>query len=638
MMKQHINSSNFGGDFEREKRLVGMQFKKESQLPQLDTTKYEHPENGEITEYEREQISRRYYEQIRPYVLKIKKQAETLSKSDAQKYNKYKEKYHREVLDRLYEVDIQMEKNQEKRDEIVMAAEEVLKEMRDIANRLEKSPASEPKLGYESHPEPISTQELPQKSVPVSKPQQPSISELPLNSAPQQIPKPTTAQSARIASNSGLESEAQPKPISESGQEPDPDDQREGLTGDNREMARLIASNMYQYFDIPYEKTYRVLRKAFGNMAEGTDFGLYNINNIAAPNNPGWGWNMASRIWKLLKFDKQPFETPDDFDRVVSCLYLRTAKYAEEIIKTISKGSQNLGFSFEQRVDIDIEKDRSVILIISDILEKEGLDPSDQQCEQRIQQLWSEVRDRQEQSFTESEDVYNSGAEKGERKPIDILYVSSSSSLEETFLPKQDDLVQSMNKTRNGQLNGEKRGTIYMHEENFSRAIRHYQQIQKDYEMGGNKADRHLVVYVSVHSTSNGNEFGGVDKLLAYMNPKCTSLMYFSCEGGRQLQEANKENRGRNANQFAIVSSTVAPLHPEESMKTKIFDAYSIAMKGPQKGYQHADVNKDGQVTMGELRYWLDVSVRYHDPIAFDNSGNQIVSYNPENGQQETIG
>ncbi len=398
-----------------------------------------------------------------------------------------------------------------------------------------------------------------------------------------------------------------------------------------------FADQLEQYFGIPRQKAIRAVNGVFEHpiVAESKSDSFYreiiNLSELTTEEIAD-RWKKSAEIGKALDLDFSDV-TAKDIDSITECMYLSEATYALEILNAMKQGKLgHLGFSFEQnRKKVDPAQDLSTIMILSRQLEKNpgrfdlGI----------LKRDFLKLTKLREESFTKSEELRD-----GKQVPIDVVFIGEVDSVIASFSNDVPSLIDSLNRgphqiDENGKPLGKMIDTLWAtnHNELLTR-FEEYKEIQRkpEYQNG----QRHLVLYFLGHGKEDGSGCSLCEpgEVMEIMDPKISTLFYSSCFGGKQLLRiADKDSSRMRVNVFTSGSNVSIPIKHDQYTAELLKRAHheverTIVVKGRtvHKKCAAADINGDGMVTLGELRFWMDSVIQYQDPVSFDAHGNQITS------------
>ena len=396
-----------------------------------------------------------------------------------------------------------------------------------------------------------------------------------------------------------------------------PEDQLRNVM--KNEMGRDFTAKQLSYFTVTYDDPAHWLIEIIGT--EETS------------------WRRATELQNTIGVTLVPFNR-EMMDQLLSLLYLSRSIHASEIVKVLKESHANIGFSFENRSALQIEEDRSSIEIVSSIVSRQYPDfsrLSDQKKKEIVLQQWRELKKLQEDSFKHSEELDSAN----KPKPIDVLVIADGADLGTRLkAPVQASTCDVLNSHDSQKTNIGSSRILYTNEQDdFAALIKEYKAAEEESYKNG----RHLVTYINVHGLNVGMSFPmksgtsliTIEELMRHVDSKRSSLFITSCYSGshvlpfleRDLRTAPYKNI------YTQVSTTVNSLDPSESIELKIKEAYGMGLDGKMK----ADINKDGIVTLGELRYWLDTHVLLSDPLATDKKGNRVVEDRDRKDSKEKL-
>lgn len=288
----------------------------------------------------------------------------------------------------------------------------------------------------------------------------------------------------------------------------------------------------------------------------------------------------------------------------------------------------NLAFPFQpERKTIDLEQDRSSIMIVSNkLLEEPNFkDLPTEARKQKIKQHWNSLKNLQERSFTNSEEL----DEAGNPKPIDLLIISDRSLASHHRSAKG--LLDPLNSHPSQQKEGKPIGKLHEIVIDSSNPVRNLADLLSRYktieqQMG---KERHLVTFLIIHGNPAGIGFpfqGGsqlvrIDELTRGIDAKKCSLFVVSCYGGEHVRlTVNDPSRRAFIRGLATnVGNTINSLLPSQFEHYRMKEAFQ-----KRDGRFVADINGDGKVTLGEVRYWLDITAKLNDPSSYDSEGHHL--------------
>lgn len=331
-------------------------------------------------------------------------------------------------------------------------------------------------------------------------------------------------------------------------------------------------------------------------------------------------WQKAKNIGKSLNvsFD---VDHRQGIDKLMSLLSIAESEYCEQIAEAVQDSSFNKGFTSAPRTAFDIEKDRSPMMIVSDILKNDSNFSQETDKAKRIARIqteWSKLRERQWNSFGKSEELNDDG----KSKPIDLLVIAEANdTTTELWALRANDLIPQALRANGTMGEHLARVNVPVKSPSFD-FIAQYQDKVK-------KSDHHLLIYYVTHGNASGlkNSLGIIDALTTKIDTKkCSaSVLFASCYGGAQMRNAVRERGTKSLNGvpiFTTINSTVEPLVQEQDMLFRMREGYE---KPAGATHQNADMDKNGIVTLSELRVWLDETTLYHDAVSYGADGNRYV-------------
>ena len=327
-------------------------------------------------------------------------------------------------------------------------------------------------------------------------------------------------------------------------------------------------------------------------------------------------WEFASAIKDELGISLVPFGK-EKMDNIFSLLSIAHDPLALPVIRSLKKSPENIGFSFANRNMLDLEQDRSVISIVSKRLYAEGWRQGSPGLDQRIVKEWVTLRSQQERSFSKSPEL----DEQQKPKPIDVVVIYDSSTKD--YLPGVNATSNAFNIQQGTKPNITKICTNDF--SSFHEALNQYELARTN----AVKEGRHLVTHVILHGSPQGisvplkgksSEKYNADTILNSMNRKGSTVFIASCYGGTHIER----REGSAAGAFKDVAVNTRHIVNSLDYNETEFYRIPLAYEKDANGNFNADINKDGKVTLNEVKYWLDISERFHDPMSYDDQGNQI--------------
>jgi len=355
-------------------------------------------------------------------------------------------------------------------------------------------------------------------------------------------------------------------------------------------------------------------------------------------------WERAGRIAKQLGLNFREGGAKQRMDQIMSSLYLAKYPQSEAIIAAMNRALKdnnklNFDFSFSKRHTLDIEKDRSVILMIA--RESKG-----NLSDEDVVKAWKKIRDRQEQHIEDSPELDKTG-ENPKPKPIDILIITELPDKKKNA-HDHDDLTNPEKSARtlfgpalNRNASQKGKGsmihpTIWIKPGKLQEVMdEKYKNIAKEYRKGGKRENYHLFVYFLTHGDPRGvgSALGTMEEIRKLIDTEKVSLCFSSCYGGKHLLNTAEKSASVVSGVFTPVGDTMYMVGEFRLEKT-ITEAYEYAQrKGPDgktRKYMHGDLNSDGNVTLSELQIWIDQNFLFFDPVSFDKHGKQVTAIETE--------
>lgn len=356
----------------------------------------------------------------------------------------------------------------------------------------------------------------------------------------------------------------------------------------------------------------------------------------------------ASKISSLLQRARElqtemnvsltPFDR-EKVDYLYSLVTLAREPFALDVVRTLKMSGINMGFSFAPRQNMVLEQDRSSIQIVAEQLMQNGYatlsDPTLKQ--QMIVQIWNAVKMNQERAFVSGPDVQTSPEGKVESlKPIDVLVVTGGNNLE-WHASQSEQLVQQMNSDPTQQRNGQPEGRSHILNTGRFRTLAELQSACKQAEMESRAQGHHLVVIAVLHGHTNGISMTFSDHkervpfnyFAAPFDPSATSIFSSSCFSGAHAQSLRAQGIVLRNVHFNVQNMP-------NSLVPREFDHFVIkrAYAKNADGRMNADINADGHVTLGELKYWMDSTEILNDPSSFDEQGLRLTNDDRPQGDQ----
>jgi hypothetical protein len=332
---------------------------------------------------------------------------------------------------------------------------------------------------------------------------------------------------------------------------------------------------------------------------------------------------------KQMNFGEYDFTARDTMLRILS---LTNAPNAERILDAITDEPPfNLGFSARARTVLDLKEDLSAILMVNDeMMRRAGRGTRNTgtgATKEDIRTIWTEIRNRQWQSFAQSEEMTPDPSRPNalRAKPVDVLIVQIKE-----FASTAQVAGQLIKRNLNPPENEGNIHSITLDDcAGFHDFIQQYTRI-----LNAQPADRHLAIYFIAHGSSpyagagvvtfpfrTGMEFHRMEEFLRYINPQRTSIFLQPCYGGAQLRLLSEEPRGKSSIRSTWAAATDMVNHLGSSFATML----ELAFRKENDGFAAGDINRDGRVSLGEIRYFADTQNIYQDSIGFDTEGRQIV-------------
>lgn len=381
--------------------------------------------------------------------------------------------------------------------------------------------------------------------------------------------------------------------------------------------AKRFASVLQKAFPEVSEKdVFQVLKQEMGReYLSGKYYGIDEADYILDAAKGNNTWEYAKAIKGELGISLAPFNK-DKMDNVFSLLSIAHDPLALPVIRALKNNPSKIGFTFAARNMLDLEQDRSAISIVSKRLTKEGWRQGDSGLDQHILQEWVTLRTQQERSFSNSPEL----DEQGKPKPIDVVVIYDKSL--DAYLPGVEITSRALNVQQGAKAKITKICT------NDYSSLR---EAMDQYEIARSNAvkeGRHLVAHVILHGSPEGisvplkskSERYNADTILQSMNRKGSTVFIASCFGGEHLERRESSSSAVFKDVAVNTRHIVNSLDYNETEFVRIPQAY----QKDANGHFNADINKDGKVTLNEVKYWLDVAERFHDPISYDDRGNQL--------------
>ncbi len=471
-------------------------------------------------------------------------------------------------------------------------------------------------------------------------------SQQPLNPSPRVTPQqPSTPQAPRTGQTPAPQTpRTQPSTPPPATPETPPMDLRLAMSPNSRKFMGIIRGT---FPEIPEQQFYQVLKKELGR--DFTTVGDRNVNDGALLLLNGLGnqselpviMNRARSIQQELGISLTPFNL-EKFGKVYSLIALGREPYSMDVLQTLRRTGTPFQFSFQQPRELSLEMDRSSIAITAKNLSRLGYNSSLSQDVRTnmILQEWRKLKQRQEESFTQGPDVASRNAEGKveKRKPIDLLVISENGTgafdltnhAKETLALSQQ-FNQDPSLSEKGSAN-----LVWVNELPSFDAVQSY--ILKAQEQA-KASGHHLAVFSVVHGSPDGMSLSlngrvvrvPMTKMMEGIDQNITTVFSSSCYSGAhaaRIRAIYGENalRGVNLNVQNLPNS----MFPDD------FDHYVIedGFKKGSDGFSYADVNKDGHVTLGEVRYWMDRRELFNDPTSYDAAGEQLTDAKKLEGTQ----
>ena len=124
-------------------------------------------------------------------------------------------------------------------------------------------------------------------------------------------------------------------------------------------------------------------------------------------------------------------------------------------------------------------------------------------------------------------------------------------------------------------------------------------------------------------------ETHGMQEFLPLMDPKRASIFLQPCYGGAQLRLIAEHPQYRAAARSTWAAATDTVNHLGDTFEEVLHEAFK-----KKNGFAAADINRDGHVSMGEIRYFADTQNAYQDSIGYDAEGQQIVDNQRQNNPE----
>lgn len=325
------------------------------------------------------------------------------------------------------------------------------------------------------------------------------------------------------------------------------------------------------------------------------------------------------------------------FDAILSLLYMAEDAGSSRVVDTILREKPNLAFSFEsQRTKFDLKRDLSTVLIIARELRDrislcEGRPEMQKLLDTMVVRSIANLRARQEAAFKEVELVPNAPGRM--LKTFDVLVIHENS-LKINAISAGPACVKFLN-AQKGQTPGELKMLNSMDFSNREDLGKACKKFVADAAARGHA----LVVVVELHGGPGSINLPTkapiqeldytIDKLRKEMGIENAYCFVDSCFAGAQVDRLRdkdpKRARPELGRLYTGAGIIVNLVESENTLPAKLAAAFSKVTKEGKNGeFFAADLNRNGEVSMAELMYFMDTGTRFGDGRSTDSQGRQL--------------